>query len=373
MKAYGKVCVVFGSSYLVDFEELLRQLQASYIIGYAGLFSNPQQTYMVLQTPPKKTYMALRKVTKICKTFVQDFEVLPGVDERVFGYTLLEERGRFRTRGGKRRKQFKTTYLYTNALGEEDVSHITPEQVDQLVGSEDEVVQFFDRNYNAGTKKEMMAKEWAKFRRFSREKVRRWDKQENTSLCRQLGIKPVSESNPDIEEDDSRDKLSAPPIYDPDSDSEGNVQRKRKLLRNIFVERAPEMRKDDFLKEFELLLFENPHNSNVIASTKDGYFKYFDGRRWVKAYKRDFFDKVTRTRIRKAGEILGKLSDFTGDQVSKMVTLLNSTIGSELEAIKDGVLAAENQEARLKLNKIERVGTLKNGTKTQITWEELGV
>lgn len=103
------------------------------------------------------------------------------------------------------------------------------------------------------------------------------------------------------------------PTYDPDSDSEGNVERKRKLLRNTFIERAPELRKDDFLKEFEILLLENPHNSNVIASTKDGYFKYLDGRRWIKAFNKDFFDKVTMTRIFKAEEILKKLklSDFT--------------------------------------------------------------
>lgn len=381
MKAFGKVCVVFGSSYLLDFDELFRELQASYTIGYAGLFSNLQQSYLVLQTTPKKTYMALGKVTKIFEPFVQEFQVLPGVDNKVFGYTLIEERGRFRTRGGKRQlktpSQLKITYLFTNPLGEEDVSHITPEQVDRLVGSEDEVVRYFDRLFDASTKREMMANEWGKFRRYSREKVRRWDKQEKSSLCRQLGIKPVSESNPDIQEDPGDgDKLEAPPVYDPDSDSEGNVQRKRNLLENIFVEIAPETRKDDFLKEFEILLLENPHNSNVIASTKDGYFKYFDGRRWVKAHKRDFSDKVTRTRVQKAGEILGKLkqiSAFTRNQVSKMVALLvESTIGSE--AIKDGVLAAENQEARLKLvqNKIERVGTLQNGV-SHTTWKGLGV
>ena len=397
MKVYGKITVVLSSCCLLDFDELVNELNIHYPIGYAGLFSTTPKTFLVLKTLPKRTCMALGKVAKICAEFVHDFEVLPGVDKEVFRYQALEERGGFRTHGGKRSKIKKsnkpqpTIYLYTNALGQEDVSHIASEGVEDLVGSEDDVVQFFDKNYTTSAKKIITLEEWKKFRSYSRRKVRRWEKQEKLQgLCEELGIKKASES--DSESDtEFNERLSTRPVYDPDSDSEGNVERKRKLLRNSFIERAPEMRKEVFLKAFEVLLLENPHNSNVIASTKDGYFKYFDGRRWIKAYNKDFFDKVTMKRIVKAQEMLKrvKLPDFTGNQVSLMVkSLLISRHGAEVDmqlkdkvdadAVRDGILAAENQEVRIGLvestnkKKVERVGkTVQRGVLRNTTWEKL--
>lgn len=383
MKAYAKICVVFSPDSLLDFEELVREIETQYRIGYAGLFSTLSKTHLVLQTLPNSTRMAMGKVAKICEKFFRGFDVQPVVDSNIFRYRALEERGQFRTRGGKRSKT--TIYLHTNALGQEDVSHITPERFERLVGSEDEVVDFFDRNYSANSKEMTVKEEWEEFRRFSRRKVRRWEKQEKLQgLCQELGIKETSQPESDSDSEFTSSTISSCPVYDPDSDSEGNVGRKRKLLRNIFIERAPELKKDDFLKDFELLLLENPHNSNIIASTKDVYFKFFDGTRWVKAYNKDFFNKVTTGRILKAGEILKKLKlpDFTRNLVSSIVTLLVNS-GSEVdlflrdntEAVKDGILAAENQEVRLGLvkKKVTRVGVdhFNNDVVRNTTWEEL--
>lgn len=47
------------------------------------------------------------------------------------------------------------------------------------------------------------------------------------------------------------------------------MERKRKLLRNKFIKRAPELKKDNFLKDFETLLLQKKHNSNIVASTKE--------------------------------------------------------------------------------------------------------
>lgn len=376
MKAYSKICVVFYSDSLLDFDEVVKELETQYRIGYAGLFSTP--TTLVLQTLPNSTRMAPGKVAKICGKFSEGFQLNPVVDPNIFGCRALEERGKFRTRGGKRSKveKLKTTiFLHTNALGQEDVSHITPERFELLLGSEDEVVDFFDRNYSANSKNMIVEEEWKKFRRFSRRKVRRWEKQEKL----RQGFE-TSESD----SESGTDTIPSRPVYDPDSDSEGNVERKRKLLRNVFIERAPELKKEEFLKDFELLLLENPHNSNIIASTKELYFKFFDGTRWVKAYNKDFFNKVTMGRIMKAGEILKnlKLQDFTRNLGSSIVTLLVNS-GSEVdlflkdntEAVKDGILAGENQEVRLGLvkKKVIRVGVdhFNNDVVRNTTWEEL--
>ena len=347
MKVYAKLRVLFSSNpLLLDLGELVKQLEKHYRVGYAGLFS----TCLVLQTLSRSTRMSIGKITKVVRVFAADFEVLPILPGEKFSFSelqLVEERGRFRTRGGTRgggtRGGGKTCRgIHINALGEEDISHITTEHMEALVGSEDEVVDFFNRHYSEEFKNSIIVAEWAEFRRYSRNKVRKWDKQQRLggSLCRELGV--VGELEPG--ELGGLRELVKKPVYDPDSDSEGNAERKQKLLRVKFLELAPELKKDDFLRDFELLIFENPHNSNVIASTKDGYFKYFDGKLWVKAFTQDFFDKVTTTRMSKATEILEKLqlSDFTRSMVTQILDFEQDVV----KVVKDGILAAENYSLR---------------------------
>ena len=420
MKTYTKIVVVFPPESLLDSEELINDLESQYRLAYTGLFYSEGRMSLVLQTLPKSTCMMLRKVEQICKKYVQDIQVLPY--ECSLGKALVE-RGQFRSWGGnrgglrdtkvskvskirskrRRSKDSSSLYLLTNPLGEEDLSHIRAKELDDLVGSEDEVVGFFERNYAPYVKRMITAREWAKFRRYSRDKVRRWDQQSGGNLCHALGIpreehSNTSSSDEDVELDDTgealEETLKGPPIYDPDSDSEGNLERKRKLLRANLVRRAPKMRKDDFLKDFERLILENPHNSNVVASTRNGYFKYFDGERWIKAHNKDFFDKVTLARVSRATEVLENspgVTSFTRSQVSEMVRLLlKYDEGSDVdkfvrdkavkeEAVKDGILAAENQESRLGLversrkRRIVRVGsgtTLKPVVR-KTTWEKL--
>lgn len=418
MKTYTKILVVFPPDALLDSEELINDLESQYRLAYTGLFYSEGRISLVLQTLPKSTCMMLQKVEQICKKYVQDIEALPyECGSKTLGKVLVE-RGQFRSWGGrrglrkktstKRRKETSNLYLHTNPLGDEDLSHITAKHLDDLVGSEDEVVGFFERNYTPFVTRLIMAREWKKFRRYSRDKVRRWDQQSGGDECHVLGIPQREEddkesSSSDDDEDFSTESqpgehleehLEGPPIYDPDSDSEGNLERKRKLLRAKLVQRAPKTRKDDFLKDFERLILENPHNSNVIASTKSGYFKYFDGERWVKAYNKDFFDKVTLTRISKATDILESslnVTPFTRSQVSSMVRLLlKYDEGSDVdkfvtdkavkdEAVRDGILAAENQESRLGLaerarkRRIVRVGldTKLKPVLKDSTWEKL--
>lgn len=431
MKSYTKIVVVFPQDSLLDSEELVKDLESQYRLAYTGLFCSEARISLVLQTLPKSTCMMLRKVEQICKKYVGDIQVLPYESGgKTLGKALVE-RGQFRSWGGKRglrenkkvskistkrrkehSKDSSTLYLLTNPLGEEDLSHITAKGLDDLVGSEDEVVGFFERNYTPHVKRLIMTREWAKFRRYSRDKVRRWDQQSGSDECHVLGIPSEEDSDECLENERSssdddeefaeesdtgevlEETLEGPPIYDPDSDSEGNLERKRKLLRAKLVQRAPKMRKDDFLKDFERLILENPHNSNVIASTRNGYFKYFDGKRWIKAYNKDFFDKVTLTRISKATEILKNspnVISFTRSQVSSMVRLLlKYDEGSDVdkfvrdkvvkdEAVKDGILAADNQESRLGLversrkRRIVRVGldTKLKPVLKDSTWEKL--
>lgn len=396
MKSYTTAAVVFRADSLLDFDELLEDLDSQYRIGYAGLFYSGSTVHLVLQTVPRSACFVFDKVAKICAPY-EIVEILP-FDKNLSSLgEVLQQRGRLRAWGGSRRRTIKTVRvstarvstvrLYTNALGKEDVSHIKISHLRDLVGSEDEIVAFFERNYTPNAKRRIVESEWRKFRRYSRDKVRRWDEFSGSDLC---GLHGIQGKEKECCSSDSDDGVpSRPPLYDPDSDSEGNRARKRKLFRAKLVEQAPEMRKDEFLKGFEMLILDNPHNSNVIASTKDGYFKYFDGNRWIKAYNEDFFNRVTLTRISKAADLLKPATftgsaEFTRSQVASMVRLLlKNGEGSEIDkfvrdntgAVKDGILAAENQGSRLELaeralkRKIVRVGSKKEGL-CDVTWKD---
>lgn len=401
MKSYTTVVVVFRADSLLDFDELIEDLESQYRIGYAGLFYSDSSVRLVLQTIPRSACFVFDKVAKICAPY-QIVEILP-FDKNLSSLgEVLQLRGRLRAWGGSRRRTIKTkriprsnVRLYTHALGKEDVSHIKISHLRDLVGSEDEIVAFFERNYTPNAKRRIAESEWRKFRRYSRDKVRRWDEFSGSDLCGLHGIQGKEEEYSSSDSDGEEDlgnvgAPSTPPLYDPDSDSEGNRARKRKLFRAKLVEQAPKMRKEDFLKGFEMLILDNPHNSNVIASTKDGYFKYFDGNRWIKAYNEDFFNQVTLTRISKAADLLKHVSttstgsEFTRRQVAEMVRLLlKNGEGSEIDnfvrdntgAVKDGILAAENQGSRLEFaeralkRKIVRVGSKKEGL-CDVTWKD---
>ena len=447
MKKFTKVRVSFDVESLLDFDQILHELQQHYAIGFAGLYKGDRGVWLYIQRDfNTKTCMTLGKISKICNKVaavvaVEPFDTFEEVEEE-----LIESFGALRHVGAKghlprkrnaasnaeakaqsnaesntesknttstRSHNTTTTqshntttttniehlHLHINALGEEDVSHITKETLESFVGTADQVVRRLHGLFTPAYKHSVIKKKWKAFRRYARQKVRRWDEQERNkdpdykSMGDSWGIRPPTYES-EAEDDEYDHDLSKPPLYDPDSDSENNSRIKQELLRETLLEESPSQYKDDFLRDFEDWVYQNPHNSNVIASTKEGYFKYFDGKCWIKLYNKRFFNKVTASRVLKMDELLhtlvaqGELTEFCRDQVSQMVTkLFELSQGDELERFmadhtettKDGILAAENQGVRLASVEqtiqrlIKRVGSLttRGDVARNSTWEDL--
>lgn len=444
MKKFTKIRIRFDDESLLDFDQVLHELQQHYAIGFAGLCKGDQGVWLYIQRDINtKTSMTLGKIRNICSKVA----VVVGVEPfNTFEDELIESYGTFRHVGARghlskdinrkmnaeanaqsnaesNRESKNTTkshnttnqnsnnstsshntttniHLHINALGKEDTSHITKEVVEGFVGTADQLVRRLECLHTPNYKHSLLRRKWPSYRMYARQKVRRWDKQQRSkepdykSIADSVNIKPptpASEAD-DEEYDHQGEILTEPPLYDPDSDSEFNKRKKRECLRLSLLEEAPSLRRGDFLRDFEDWIYENPHNSNVIASTKEGYFKYFNGKCWTKLYNTRFFEKVTASRILKLDEFLntlidqGELSEFCRKQVSQMVNILfGSDEGNELErhvrdhteTTKDGILAAENQEARLAAvakslqQPIVRVGKVHGGVIQNSTWEEL--
>lgn len=434
MGGFSKVRVNFCDESLVDFDQMVHDIQDEYSIGYAGLFRVDERISLFIQRAvDASTRMALGKIKKICSKLaavddVTSFETREG--ERI------ESFGEFRPRGAKTRglhvdtkshnnttktttshnntnnnkmNSKNTTRLHINALGEEDISHITKEDLEDAVGmrDRDEAINHLKTNLSLQRQRDIMKRFWRIFRRHARKQVREYDERHewdphHKSSCESLRVPRAAEDDSDLGEDDynfdefkdadksdmsdmSDDEEEDPPIYDWDSDSDENRKRKLICLDSGLEATWASLNAVEFMKRFEELIFDNPHNSNIAASTKEKYFKYYDGRRWIKLTNAQYLDEVTVKRINKAEETLkklineGKLSDFARRQVSAMVKkLLGFYDGPDYQLYqkenfmgvkegfmgvdKDGILAAENNEAHLALvgkilrRRIVRVG-----------------
>ena len=396
----------------MDFEQLLHDLRSVYKLGFAGLFKVDEGISLFIQRQGDSTRMALGKINKICTKLadvvdIEEFETPEG--------ELIESFGEFRSMGRKSQsgtqevnvesknttttttttKSHNTTnntnchnttnttniHLHINALGEEDVSHIN---LEDLIGTREEVINRVKSLMSSNHRKKVMEEEWAISRRAERRRVRLWQRQQDPDLnIRESDSESTSESEP---------TLKRPPIYDPDSDSEENLKKRRACLDMGILKRFPEYKYEDFLTEFEELLFDNPHNSNIKARTKEKYFSFFDGESWIKSEKRQFFHEVTKSRIAKADEAFqkltdeGKMSEFARDQVSSIINkLFDFSTGTEMELflrdtreqVEKGILEAERNGDRLRKiasllkRKIVRVGDKEGDVVHDSTWEDL--
>lgn len=377
---------------MVDFDQLLNDVQSEYQIGFAALYKVNQGISLFIQRQGVSTRMALEKIKKICSKVAEVVKVVPF--DTCEG-ELIESFGNFRPRGGKApnlTKSHKTTiHLYINALGEEDTSHITKDLFEDFVGSREDVVECLEAELKPSVLRTLKKEEWGDFRSFLRKRLRLWDKQNSSNMCATVNVRKEESDEEDFQEDSGEEPiLTRAPIYDPDSDSEGNLKRKRQCMIDGLLSKNIDLCFEDLLTSFNVEVSGNPHNNNVKASTKDAYFKYFDGERWIKCQKGEFFDVVTTKRAEKLKETFdrleGGMSEFTKDQASCMIDKLvdftkgmNGAFGETKDIVKKGILEADKQRSRLVhieksiARRIEGVGkeTLGHNVVRDSTWEGL--
>lgn len=96
MRIYSKVRVDFGDESLVDFAQILYNLQSEYEIGFAALSKVEERISLFIQRHGDASCMALNKIRKLCNTVATVVDVTP-----FNSYTgrIIESYGSFRPRG----------------------------------------------------------------------------------------------------------------------------------------------------------------------------------------------------------------------------------------------------------------------------------
>jgi len=78
MGGFSKVRVSFQQGSIVDFDQLLHDIQSEYQIGFAALFKIKQSFFLFIQRhEDASSRMALGKIKKICTKLAGAVEVIP--------------------------------------------------------------------------------------------------------------------------------------------------------------------------------------------------------------------------------------------------------------------------------------------------------
>jgi len=210
-----------------------------------------------------------------------------------------------------------------------------------------------------------------------------------------MNTEPVLMS--DGSDDEGELILNGEPVeYDSDPDSEYNKETKRRTEEISLLEESARYRTFTIPHEMASLLYENPHNSNVIASTKSGDIKYFNGKSWVKI-STDELDQIVENWIQKTRQTVEMFknhsdSDFAKSNEAQYATNVLDMLedgesvhvseqkGCTKFAKKRSLICIENMNMRLKGvgsvtgKRVKRVSGRENGLKNVVrntTWEQL--
>lgn len=412
MSTWTRLELGFKTDSIVEVQSVYDTLSRHYRMGYVGAFVRDSRLSVYLQTASNSVRMTPRKVFKICKAL--GALELPRAFKHRDG-TLVSEVGVFRAFGRQRgpRKQatnpagktvnrsdsFNQTdnrvntnvFVQINKVGEEDVSHITMEQVKKLVGgSREEVLQMMQEKLPKHVYQNIIDEMWQGLRTLLLNK--------EYEKCEDAGGSSDDEA-PMMKPSDCMDLVvgGEPIRYDGNPHSEYNKEAKKKVATMAILERSAVEKRYSLPHQFAELLFASPHNLNVRHPSNAGYIEYFDGEMWVKEGNHKV-DMIIGNWQEKAGELLRLLemrhgSEWVGSFGEHMAsTVLKYSkyehgcfsakpLGAHVR--RCALLAIDNAEERVKLLKrrtgkrLRRVlsesdfdvrgGSLLRST----TWEEL--
>lgn len=334
-----KLRVTFAEESVVDFTEVLRCIGELYDIGYMGIStgSGPQNLY--LQTSSYNVRMVSRKIQRFCEQFGNIVDVSPFL---TIPAGVKSEIGEIRKTGRKsehpilcsKRKpggNTKTSQNNLNAMGEENISHITVDMLDEIMGPEEDSLQTtFEELGDISVFNQVMAR-WSILRQCQRSSRKGHEVHDYYTF----------DGNAFLEKH--------PLTYDEDSDSEGNIQARRVLNKEFLLQTNVLREYARFIEEFEKLLYIDPKNSNVRASPRLGYFEYLEDDRWIaKRVSEDYYSTVIRKRVLKVEEVVAslKLSPFLKGQllgIRQAYEVCENDTVINRDVVQRSVLSAKNQ------------------------------
>eukprot|EP00903_Cladosiphon_okamuranus_P017774 g16361.t1 len=349
---WTKLKVTFESCVDLDVAEIHECVSQVYDLGYTGLYLCDDYTYVLMQTSHKKIQMSPNKVNNICCRFgdiaaVDKFSDLQG--------TCIEEIGVFRKRGRKSPSvgngaaasngattnnsttnnidnstttnnitnnndnsvTHNTIHLHVHAFGQEDVSGITLAAFKELVGDKEEILDMMKRTV-PDMCEVITKREWEKV------KHRLYVQHCRASIPRRMAEALADDS-------DSAVDLGEGGIYIPKTigvrgevathekvENDGGYAEDLRKMVEEFTLLEEEARYRSIITPGALaeLMYEDPHNCNIMVTTKDGYMKYYDGEKWQKV-RVDNMDMVIKNWEKKFTEAVEMLKQKEGEAMTE--------------------------------------------------------
>lgn len=352
-----KLRVTFEEESVVDFSEILGTIGELYDLGYMGISEGSGPKILYLQTSSYNVRMVPRKIQRFCQQFgnivdISPFLTIPaGVTSEIGEMREIGRRSELpvsskRKPGGNT----KTAQNHLNALGEEDISHITADMLDKMMGPEEDSLQTTFENLGNIDVFNQVMRRWRILRQCQRSSLE--------------GQKTKGHEVHDYNTFDGNAFLEKHSVtYDEDSDSDGNIQARRVLNKEFLLQSNVLRIYVKFIQLFEKLLYDDPKNSNVRASPRLGYFEYFEDGHWIaKRVSEDYFSTVIRKRVMKVGEVVAKLemSPFLKGQllgIRQAYEVCENDKVMNRDVVQRSVLNAKNQMNSLRR---QRCKSLKN-------------
>lgn len=348
----AKLVVLFHQDCALNIGAIYDQIRICYDVGYAGLYKCDGYQAVYIQSAHKGIRMAPGKLEKKCQRFgeigdVQKYEKREG--------TLIREVGCFRNQGrqpaDKVINKTKNTgdhinihgdhnsvsidnsvtnnidntviNLHIHAFGEEAVQHITLEQLKKLIGDKEKNIEATKKDLTKNHRYDQVVDDaWRTFRDKQKLKI-------DTENCRRVveegrkTSKRAGETLPPVESDSSGDEEEDEPSFpgepirfEADSDSEYNKEVRIRVENRAMVYEAGKCRAYDLPHEMAQLFYSNPHNSNIVGSTKSGDVKYFDGTRWIQTTVNQMLEVITDNWKLKTKETVELLEQDAGEDLT---------------------------------------------------------
>lgn len=273
MSTWTRLAVRFARDSVFDGPALYEHLGLTYRLGYMGVYDCGTHTSVYLQTAAKDVRMSPKKVYRICREF--GALTLPQTFKHRYG-VVVSDYGVFR-KGGNSKKEISASNarVRIHAVGEEDVSHITMQQLKRVLGGEkSDILQRMRAKLSTAERDRIVDEAWG-------------------GLQQMLYASQVCGLDCDEQHHDPESPVMTPlkyqalgvggqPIkYDGDPGSEYNTEAKKKVATIAILELSAVEKAYDLPHEFAKLLYANPRNINVEHPTKAGYIRCFNGESWV--------------------------------------------------------------------------------------------
>lgn len=389
--SWTRLQIRFDSLLCTDVKEINDEVSRTYPLSYSGKYIHGDRTCVYMQTSSSSVRMTPNKLKKILQKygsieFIGPFRDMEGMLDQDIGQIRTKSRKTIPRNISSQDNNSTNTItgdhntisannsitdnsvtinLTINAFGEEDVSHITMEQLDDWIGKKEDIVESVKDKLGAyltnALKKIVYDKKYE-------ERMGEWEASSEE--------KRGETSRPEYNGDEAL------------TDEEVDISVDKRIARNY----ASEMKKI-IMSDFARVLYHNPHNANVHVDRKGGCFRVFNGEKWDSHGMSELCEKVLENLRDKSRETVDGL-DLLDTNFVKMFTeyldciwkdkgteeeekvstrtakrhlsnLMESCVNNEIAAVK------EKTRKKVRLVGCSATGTDIPGDKDVSTWEDL--